>query len=216
MAIKGAIFDMDGTLLDSMHVWIDIAGKYLTSKNINLTPNMENEIAGLMLKDLAEYFIKHFGFNMTVEEIIDDVNRLVENEYFYNVQIKPGTEDLLKELKRRNIPLCVATASDRYLVEAALKRVGIIDYFDKIFTCAEVDANKTSPDIYEHARAFLGTDKNETYVFEDTYTPIRTAKDAGFPVVAVADKWSAHRRDLIKKTADFFFDHPSELDIDAL
>lgn len=216
MAIKGAIFDMDGTLLDSMHVWIDIAEKYLTSKNITITPVIENEIAGLMLKDLGEYFIKHFGFEMTVEEIIDDVNKLVEDEYFYNVQIKPGTEELLKDLKSRNIPMCVATASDRYLVEAALKRVGILHYFDRIFTCTEVDANKTSPDIYEHALKHLGTKKEETYVFEDTYTPIRVAKSANFPVVAIADKWSAHRRELIKETADFFIDHPSELNIDEL
>lgn len=216
MAIKGAIFDMDGTLLDSMHVWIDIADKYLISKNLSITPEIEEEIAGLMLKDLGEYFIKYFGFKMTVDEIINEVNSLVENEYFYKVQIKPGTAELLETLKKRGVSMCVATASDRYLVEAALRRVGILDYFSAIFTCSEVDANKTSPDIYEHALNHLGTKKYETYVFEDTYTPIRTAKEAGFPVVAIADKWSVGKRELIKKEADFFIDHPSELDINKL
>ncbi len=216
MAIKGAIFDMDGTLLDSMHVWIDIANKYLKSKNITLTPNIEKELGGLMLKDLGEYFIKHFGFELTVDEVIDEVNKLVEDEYFYKVQVKPGIKDLLEELKDRGIPMCVATASDRYLVEAALRRVGILNYFDAIFTCSEVEANKTSPDIYERALEHLGTNKNETYVFEDTYTPVHTAKEANFPVVGVADKWSAHKRDLIRGEADFFIDHPRELNIDVL
>lgn len=216
MAIRGAIFDMDGTLLDSMHVWIDINDKYLTSKNLNITPAIEEEIAGLMLKDMGEYLIKYFGFKMSVDEIVDEINSLVEDEYFYKVQMKPGTAKLLETLKNHGVSMCVATASDRYLVEAALKRVGILDYFSAVFTCSEVDANKTSPDIYEHALRHLGTKKDETYVFEDTYTPIHTAKEAGFPVIAIADKWAIGKRDLIKKEADFFVDTVSELDINKL
>lgn len=216
MAIKGAIFDMDGTLLDSMHVWVNIAGDYLSTKNIQMTPKIEKELGGLMLKDIAEYFIKNFGFELQADEIIVEINHLVENEYFHKVTVKPGVLEFLETLKCAGVRMCVATASDRYLVEAALKRVGIDGYFDAIFTCSEVAANKTSPDIYFKSLEFLGTDIGETYVFEDTYTPVRTAKLAGFHVVGVADKWSAHKRASISSTADIFVDNMTEIDISKL
>lgn len=216
MAIKGAIFDMDGTLLDSMHVWIDIAPRYLKTKGITVSEEQRKLLGTMLLHDMSNYFIDHFGFTMTVDEIVAEIDSMVEDSYFYDVEVKPGIPELLQELRERGVKMCVATASDRYLVESALKRTGILNFFDRVFTCGEYNVDKKTPDIFEIALESLGTPKSETYVFEDTLTSVKTVKDAGFPLVAVRDKWSEKHRDQIKALADFYVDSPKDINTDLL
>lgn len=214
--IKGAIFDMDGTLLDSMHVWIDIGARYLASKGFTASDKDRKALGTMLLYGQSMYFREHFGFTMSVDEIIEDINKLVENDYFHNVQVKPGIPELLENLQNRGVRMCVATASDRYLVEAALERVGILKYFDKIFTCNECNCDKAVPKIFDTALEFLGTEKSETYVFEDTITSIKTVTEAGYPTIAIADEWSVKNKDKIKELADFYVESPKDIDINLL
>lgn len=216
MSIKGAIFDMDGTLLDSMHVWIDIAPRYLKTKGITVSEEQRKLLGTMLLQDMANYFINNFGFTMTVDEIVAEIDSLVEDAYFNDVETKPGVPELLTELKKRGIKMCVATASDRYLVESALERTGILKFFDHVFTCGEHNVDKKTPYIFDVAREFLGTPKEETYVFEDTLTSVKTVKAAGYPLVAIRDKWSEKNRDQIMALADFYVDSPAEIDINKL
>ncbi len=216
MAIKGAIFDMDGTLLDSMYVWIDIAPRYLKTKGITVTEEQRKLLGTMLLQDMANYFISNLGFTLTVDEIVAEINSIAESAYFHDVVAKPGISELLSELKKRGVKMCVATASDRYLVEAALKRTGIIDFFDCIFTCGEHNVDKKTPYIFDIARESLGTPKEETYVFEDTLTSVKTVKSAGYPLVAIRDKWSEKNREQIKSLADFYVDSPKDINVDLL
>jgi thiamine-phosphate pyrophosphorylase len=145
----------------------------------------------------------------TVEKIMADINGLIEDAYRNTLPLKSGAAELLEVLRQANLPMVIATATDRYLVEAALQRNGVLEYFQDIFTCGMVGAGKDQPLIYEMACAALQTKKRETWVFEDALHAIVTAKQAGFPVVAVYDPAFHADQQAIGRLADI---HLSSLD----
>ena len=204
MAIQGAIFDMDGTLLDSMHLWRGWDVRYLQTLGITPTPEQSEKMTGMMLEELGEYIPKTFHLDLSPKEVIDGVNRMQEPGYFQEVTVKPTVRDTLEELRRRGVPMVLATATERYLTEGALDRLDLAKYFLKIFTCHEMHKSKYEPDIFLAAGAFLGTPKESTWIFEDTLYSIRGAKLSGCPVAGVEDKWSAHNREEIRETCDLY------------
>ena len=201
--IKAVIFDLDGTLLDSMYIWDTIAEDYLTSIGVNAKPGLCEAVNTLMMEDSAEYIKKEYNLPYSPQEIFEAINKMVEDFYFNTTQLKEGVTDFLNLLQSKNIRMCIATASERYVVEAALKRCGIFDYFEKIFTCSEVGYSKTTPHIFNEALQYLQTDKSETLVFEDALFAARTAKNAGFKVCGVFDK-SEKSVEELKNTVDFY------------
>lgn len=178
---------MDGTLTDSMYLWADVGVKYARSLGIEPGPDFQDIISTMTMREVAEYITESFGLNLTVKDIRAGINGLVEPMYRSEVGPKAGIIPLLEKLKNRGVPMCVATATDKHLVELVLGRLDMLKYFEDIFTCAMVDAGKELPDVYEAALARLGTPKAETPVFEDALYAARTAKAAGFPLVAVFD-----------------------------
>ena len=202
--IKGAIFDIDGTVLDSMPIWETVAGDYLVLNGIVPRDGLREELRTLGGRQVGEYFIKNYGINKTPEEISDGIDKLLEGFYFDIAPPKPGVERVLQTLRDGGVPMCVATATDRHLVEAALKRTGLLQYFGHIFTCLELRSGKDEPYIFLRAAESLGTGIAETCVFEDALYAIRTAKKAGFPVVAVYDKSAKASADEIKALADVY------------
>lgn len=188
MTIKGAIFDFDGTLFDSMSIWDTVGEDYLRSNGYEPEAGTREAIRTMSLYQAACYMKAAYGIPCPVEAIMDGINKRVEEFYFRSVQPKPGVPEFLERLRRRGVKMCIATATDRYQIEAALKRCGLEGYFGEIFTCTSVGHGKDDPYIYEAALQFLGTTKEETAVFEDALYAIETAKAAGFPVVAVYDR----------------------------
>ena len=201
--LKGAIFDFDGTLFDSMFVWDGSSAKYLRSIGIEPDPDTNEQVGRMSLLQSARYFRKKYAIPYTVDEIMDGINRTVEDLYFYKVQPKDGVIEFLKELKARGVTLCIATATDRYQIDAALRRCGMDGLFSEIFTCSEVGHGKDEPIIFRRAREFMGTPKAATVVFEDAAHAAKTAKADGFKVAAVYDP-SEERQEELRAAADHF------------
>lgn len=203
--IKGAIFDLDGTLFNSMMMWESIAADYLISQGVKPDDDVREAVRAMSIQQVCEHFCTSYGLALSQEEIISGINRLVEDFYFNRVQLKDGVNETLGRLKSCGVRMCVATATDRYLVEAGLRRTGISDYFECIFTCTEVGAGKDAPDIFLQALQYLGTGKEETVVFEDALYAIRTAKDTGLTVAAFYDESAWEQEEEIRKLSDYYF-----------
>ena len=212
MKISGAIFDVDGTLLDSMSIWDTIGADYLRSIGYIPRENLNEIFKNMSLLQAAEYYRNEYGVTLRVEEIMSGVNAMLEQFYQYESPLKPGAAELLARLRQNRVKLCIATATDRYLVEAALARCGVLSYFGEIFTCNGVGHGKDEPHIFEAALRFLGTERAETVVFDDALYAIRTAKEAGFPIAAVYDTHEKSQTE-VRALSDFYLENLSRFDL---
>ena len=203
-SIKGAVFDLDGTLLDSMYVWDNICFDYLLNRGITPRAGLAEKFHTLSLKQSAEYYQSEYGITDSVDVIMDDINAMVEKRYFSEVLPKDGVCGFLELLREKGVKMCVATATDRHLVEAALERNGILHYFSDIFTCTGIGHGKDEPNIYNAACEHLGTPKGETAVFEDAFYAAKTAKDADFVLAAVYDRHEKEHQKELFEIADAY------------
>lgn len=188
--IEGAIFDIDGTLLDSMNMWKNVGSSYVRMKGKVPEADLDEIIKDMSFLESARYIKVHYQFEEDIEAMMDEVNQMVKENYQGKIQEKPFVKEFLERLRDKGVPMCVATATDESLVKACLKRLGLLEYFKEIFTCRNVGAGKEQPDIYEAALQRLGTLKEKTFVFEDVLHAVKTAKQAGFPVAALYDESS--------------------------
>ena len=186
--IKGAIFDVDGVILDSMSIWWNLAENYLNSIGIDSDENLTEIISDKTLTETVIYIKNKYNIAMSVAEILNEINGIVNDFYFNKVELKPGAKELLEHLKSRNIKITAATLSERNHIERAFERLDILKHFDKIFTVGEVGKGKNEPDIFYAARDFMGTQTEETAVFEDSVYAITTAKKAGFYCFGIKDE----------------------------
>lgn len=200
--IEGAIFDMDGTILDSMAMWENIGSSYVKMKGKIPAPDLDEVIKSMSFEESARYIKKHYQFDEAIDFMMDEVNQMVKENYQGKIKGKPFVKEFLESLRNKGVPMCVATATDESLVRICLKRLELLHYFQEIFTCRKVGAGKEQPDIYEAALQRLGTDKEKTFVFEDVLHAVKTAKRAGFPVAALYDESSGDDWEEIKGLAD--------------
>ena len=210
MRIRGAIFDVDGTLLDSMFIWDTIGETYLRSIGYEPREKLNEVFKNMSLFQAARYYRTEYGVTLSIDEIMNGVNAMLERYYRFEVSLKPGVAELLAQLQASGVKLCIATATDRYLVEAALERCGVLSCFGAVFTCNEVGHGKDEPDIFEEALRFLGTEKAETVVFDDALYAVRTAKEAGFPVAVIYDSHEKNQEGL-RVLADFYIEDFSQV-----
>ncbi len=188
MKIKYAVFDFDGTLFDTMFIWDTIAEVYLHSLGKEPDPSLRNDVRSLSMLQAARYLKQEYVLSLSVEEIIAGVNRILIQFYQDEAQPKPGVVKFLQELKRAGVSMCIASATDRHLIEAALKRCRMNTFFKTIFTCSEVGHGKDEPAIYRKALEHFHADRSNTIIFEDALHAAQTAKTDGFAVAAVYDK----------------------------
>ncbi len=202
--IKGVIFDVDGVLLNSMPIWENLGELYLRSLGVEAEKDLGEILFTMSLEEGADYLISQYGLNKTPEEIVEGLNREVRDFYAERVPLKEGVREFLYEFNEKKIPMVIATSGDRKNTEAALRRLKVLNYFQGIFTCSEIGSGKNKPDIYLAAALQMEADPAETWVFEDAYHAIRTAKSVGFKTAAVYDK--ANDKDLaqIWNAADIY------------
>lgn len=205
MRLQSAIFDMDGTLLDSMHIWTGLGPDMLRSMGIQPAPDLADRLMVMTLREGAQLCREEYGLSLSVDEIIRRIEDQVRDFYENRVQPKPGVQKFLSLLKMEGVWMYVATNTDRHLAEAALRHAGIDGYFRGLLTCAEVGAGKnSSPEIYERAMRRLRSTKKDTVIFEDAVHAVRTAKKAGFRVCGVYDPSAEADQAEIQALSDYY------------
>lgn len=208
---RGAIFDLDGTLLDSMGIWGQIDLAFLAKRGLEVPEDYMAAISHLGIQATAEYTIRRFGLSEEPEAIIQEWLDMARRAYEEEVAAKPGVREYLEWLKSEGIPVAAATASVRELVVPALKRNGIYEYFDALVTVREVTRGKGFPDIYERAAAQIGRRSGECAVFEDIIEGVRGAGAGGFYTVGVYDRAADYCRAQMEAEADSYIRDFSEL-----
>jgi len=201
---KAAIFDMDGTLMDSMWMWRDIDIEYLGRFGRDLPRELQFEIEGMGFTETACYFKEKFQIPQTVEEIKADWNKMAYDIYANRVFLKPGALELLREMKARGMKLGIATSNHIDLAMAALVSNQVEGMFDCILTSCDVARGKPSPDVYLAVADRLQVEPEECIVFEDVPMGILAGKNAGMQVCAVEDAFSLERKKEICSLADYY------------
>lgn len=182
------IFDLDGTLIDSMWVWENVDKEFLGKRNIAVPVEMNKEIEGKSFTETAEYFKNRFELSMSIEEIKAEWNEMAWDFYTKKVLLKAGVKEFLEFLANNHIKMGIATSNNMSLVVAVLEALDIIKYFDQIRTSCEVGRGKPFPDIYLKVAEDLQVDPQQCLVFEDIPNGVRAGKNAGMLVWGIKDR----------------------------
>ncbi|MCK4259506.1 MAG: HAD family phosphatase [Halanaerobiales bacterium] len=209
--IKAVIFDMDGTLIDSMGIWKEIDHDFLSKREIPVPKTIQKEIEGKSFTETAEYFKERFELSESVEEIIAEWIKMCKAHYKERVLLKPGAAKLVKYLHQMGFKIGMGTSSQRELVETVLEQYGLTSYFDSVRTSCEVGRGKPYPDIFLKVAEDLEIEPEKCLVFEDTLAGIQAAKSAGMRVIAVYDDYSVPFQEEILAIADGFIEDFEEI-----
>lgn len=210
-AFEAAIFDLDGTLVDSMWMWHEIDVEYLERFGIALPPTLQKEIEGLSFSETAVYFKERFHLPDDVEKIKADWNKMTCEKYRNEVPFKAGAKEFLQYLKENHVKLGVATSNSRELVEEVAEALSLYDYFDCIMTACEVQKGKPAPDVYLAVAEKLKVNPANCLVFEDILPGLQAGIAAGMQTCAVEDAYSADIRAEKQALADYFIEDYYEL-----
>lgn len=205
--VKGAIFDMDGTLIDSLclwdRMWAAFGVRYQGRDDFHPDEDADKAVRTMTLKDAMEMIHETYGLAESGAALLEAANEIIRHFYANEVQLKPGVREFLEECRSRNIKMCIASATGPKLLQTAIDHCGIGQYFSKIFSCGEIGKGKDQPDIYLAAQAYLGTTKEETCVFEDSAVAIDTAHRIGLKTVAIYDRYN-YGQEQMRATADVY------------
>ncbi len=209
--IRAVIFDLDGTLVDSMWMWKSIDIEYLGRYGIQMPEDLQQSIEGMSFSETAIYFKERFGLKDSLDQIKGDWNEMAWDKYMHEVPLKAGVRELLAYLKQDHIAMGIATSNSRELVDLVVEKLGIKEYFSSIRTSCEVSKGKPSPDIYLLVAEDLGVEPVHCLVFEDVLQGIMAGKNAGMKVCAVHDEHSAKELEEKIELSDYYVEAMTEV-----
>ena len=197
---KYAIFDMDGTLIDSMIFWKNLASEYLSSRGVEQIPeDILEQIKPMTMSESAALFVREFGLTGDPEA---EMNVMMDEHYRKDISLKPGAREYLQKLHQSGVRMCVASATAEHLMESCLMRLGVRDYFEFLLSCETVGAGKRSSLVYDESAKRLEAEPENIAVYEDALYSLKTAKEAGYYIVAVYDDSAVRNWKTIENIAD--------------
>lgn len=211
MNFKTFIFDFDGTLVDSMPYWVNEMLGYLNKKNVKYPDNIIEIITPLGDRGSAEYFINELGVDDTAENICTAVESYADNAYRNLIPLKSGVKEFLIKQKSKGCSLNILTMCDRITLELCLKRTGVLDLFDNIWSCEDFGLTKADSEIFNTVAELLNVAPDTVAFFDDSSVAIDSANKAGFYTVGVFDECSAFLKERIKKSANAYINSFEEL-----
>lgn len=212
MNITGAIFDFDGTLFDSMHVWKGYKDNFFNYLGIELTEEDKDAFKGLFLRETFLLAIERFNLKYTYEELLSKLFDYIKARYLNETGPKNDIIEFLEKLKAKGVKIGIATATGEPALEAVLEKYGMLHYFSSIYSTYTVGASKTEPKVYDVVLREIGTEKETTWVFEDALYAAKTAKSNGYNVVGIFDK-SEPNQDELRELVDIYIHNYKELDL---
>ena len=199
---EAVIFDLDGTLIDSMGVWLKIDEEFLGKRGFESSKDYAEQINARSFRDAAKYTIERFSLDDSVEDLMNEWNEMALYEYSHNIKLKNGAKEYIQALKNKNIKIGLATSCSNFLFEPLLKNNDIYDYFDVLCSTEEVACGKEGPDIFLYTADKMNIKPENCLVFEDILIAMKSAKKAGMDVFGVYDHFSKEQWEEIKKIAD--------------
>lgn len=212
MDITGAIFDFDGTLFDSMHVWKGIRYKFFDIIGIALTDEDKKAFEGLYLSECISLARERFQLKETHQELLEKIFDYIRGRYMVEAEPKNDIIDFLEKLKAKGVKMGIATATGESALIPLLEKYGMREYFTSIYSTYTVGASKREPKVYDVVLEDLGTAKESTWVFEDALYAATTAKANGYKVVGIYDVSEPNQDELVQ-LVDIFIHKFSELDV---
>lgn len=212
MNITGAIFDFDGTVFDSMHIWKGVKFQFFDRLGLVLTEEDKEAFSKLFLLDAIDLAKKRFDLKMTDDELFVAFFELIKEKYLADTKPKNDIIEFLEKLKAKGVKMGIATATAETALITVLEKFGMSDYFSHIYSTYTVGASKTEPKVYDVVLEKLGTEKATTWIFEDALYAAKTAKANGYNVVGIYDI-SEPKQDELKNLVDIYIHNYSELDI---
>lgn len=209
--IEAVIFDLDGSLVDSMWIWREIDVEFLAARGMELPDDFQRAIEGMSFTETAIYSKERFGLRESVEELKEIWNGMAMDKYSHEVGFKPKALDFLKYCKAHGIRMGIATSNSRELVAAVSGALGLTDYIDQVVTSCEVPKGKPAPDVYLEAAKRLQVSPGRCLVFEDVPAGILAGKHAGMQVCAVEDAFSGDLLEEKRRIADYYITSYQEI-----
>ncbi len=203
--IEAIIFDMDGTLIDSMWIWPSVDKDFYARHGLTAPNSFPDDMEGMSFKEVAQFFLDTFPtLSHTLEEIMDEWTDMAHERYIKQAPLKEGVYDFIVEMKREGKKIGIATSNGRTLVDDTLKALHVAEYFDVVRTACEVAKGKPAPDVYLLVAKELQVDPSHCLVFEDVPMGILAGKNAGMKVCGVDDECSRPQEEKKKSLADYY------------
>ncbi len=203
--VDACIFDLDGTLVDSMWVWVSVDEEYIRKYKLTKPKDFHAGMEGMSYSETAQYFLDCFpSIPLSREEIMDEWTQMAHEKYMTEVLLKKGAKEFLQDLKERGIKTGIASSNSKQMIVDTLKSHGIAEYIDSVRSACEAGAGKPSPDVYLLVAKDLNAEPKRCLIFEDVPMGILAGKNAGMKTCAVDDDFSKGQEEKKRMLADYY------------